>query len=352
MSTPGPRLGIAGVAAETGDLRLTSEDLARLTGIPQRILEEKMGIKEICRWGPDPGPDAMALKVVRRALGGLDPRKLDMVLMICHPLHAEAELAGYGHVLKDRLGAERAEVLEISDTCASTCLALQVVRDLMAAEPELRHVMVVGIMLTMDSVDVTNPRTGFLTNVSDGVGAMLLSRDDGDELDTAVLGGAHEVDPSFIEDLAFTPPQWEEPAGPKRRYRSLLPRRVDIVVDKDGFKNRLDPVTYPAYVAVIREALRRSGFRDDEVDLVGANTMKPSLWKAILDNFKLEPSSQMYLPEGHVAFLDQLLYIERIRATRRFPDGGVVVLTSAGMGFHWAATCVAFKGRRTEGRLP
>lgn len=100
-------------------------------------------------------------------------------------------------------------------------------------------------------------------------------------------------------------------------------------------QSRLDPVSQAAYVRAVRESLRASGFEGRELDLLGANTMKPSMWARILRDLELDPATQIYDEEsGHVAFLDQFLRIRQVREERRLPQGGVLVLTTGGVGFH------------------
>ena len=80
--------------------------------------------------------------------------------------------------------------------------------------------------------------------------------------------------------------------------------------------------------------------------------MKPSMWARILRALELDPASQIYDEEnGHVAFLDQFLRIRQVREERRLPQGGVLVLATGGVGFHWTATTVAFKGSRLDGQV-
>lgn len=342
-------IGIGGVRVELADSGISSAEFARYSGIPQEVVERKLGFKTLRRWGEGPGAEAGCLTACRRALGDLDPARLGAIITVVHPQHGEFDAYGYVNTLRDKLGAENAEVFDIADTCASVLLALQMARELLLAEPELECVLIAGILQMADAIDMSNPTTTWMANLSDGAGAMLVSRDA--QLDNVLLETAHLSDPQFIDDVVYTSPYETRIATYRERYRRLLPRSFHVV-DKDGMKNRLDRVSLPNYVKAIQQSLERSGFRPDEVDLIGANTMKPSMWQAMLDPFKLEPRSQMYLDDvGHMGYLDQMLYVQRVRERRRLPGGGVLVLTTAGVGFHWLATTVAFKGPRLAGRL-
>ena len=253
-------------------------------------------------------------------------------------------------VVRERLGAVNAEVIEVLDTCASITLALQMCRELFLSESRLQHALIVGMVNVWNLVDYGYPVTRWASAISDGCGALLVSRNP--DLDNVLLETSHFCNPEFIDDVVLSSPGISlEAITYKKRFRRLLPQRLDMR-DPESFKIWLDPVSQVGYVRAVRDSLRASGFEDRELDLLGANTMKPSMWARILRALELDPTTQMYDEEiGHVAFLDQFLRIQQVREERRLPQGGVLVLTTGGVGFHWTATTVAFKGPRLEGRV-
>jgi 3-oxoacyl-[acyl-carrier-protein] synthase III len=340
-----PPIGIAGIATELADMRVDSDEFARISNIPVDVLENRLGFREVFRWGDGRGHIATGARCASRALAGLDPSEVDLICTIAHPYHPEREIYGYGAVLQDALGAEKAELLDVADTCASVTLGLQMVRELMLSHPEIRNVLVVGIVTTFGNLDLSNPRTTWMANLSDGAGAMLVRRDS--QLDNVLLETAQLVDAQFIDDVAFNSPYMEEPVSYRTRFRRFLPAHVDVV-DKASFKERLDEVTMSSYISAARESLERSGLAADQVDYVGANSMKPSAWRVLLDAFGLSPEEQINFDGGHVGPLDQFLFLQSLREERRLPRGGVAVLATPGVGFHWTVTTVAFKGPRLE----
>jgi 3-oxoacyl-[acyl-carrier-protein] synthase III len=344
VSSAWPPIGVAGIATELADLRIDVDEFARISSIPVDVVEDRLGFRQTFRWGDGRSPMAAGVRCATRALAGLDPNEIDLICTIAHPYHPEREIYGYGAVLQDALGAQRAELLDVADTCSSITLGLQTVRELMLAEPDLRNVLVVGVLSMFDNVDLSNPRTTWMANLSDGAGAMLIRRDA--QLDNVLLETAQVVDARFIDDVAFASPYMEEPITYRARFRRFMPVRVEVV-DKESFKERLDAVALPSFIRAVDESLERSGFEADHVDYLGANTMKPSLWHALLDAFGLCPQEQIDLADvGHAGYLDQLLFLQRLRDERRLPEGGVAVLATPGVGFQWNATTIAFKGQR------
>jgi 3-oxoacyl-[acyl-carrier-protein] synthase III len=344
MSADWPPIGVAGIATELAEPLCDSDEFARISNIPAHIIRDRLGFRQTHRWGDGRSPMATGVRCASRALSGLDPNEVDLICTIAHPYHPEREIYGYGAFLQDALGAKRAEVLDIADTCASITLGLQMVRELMLCQPEIRNVLVVGVLSMFDNLDLSNPRTTWMANLSDGAGAMLVRRDD--QLDNVVLETAQVVDAEFIDDVAFASPYMDEPITYHARFRRFLPVHIDAV-NKQSFKDRLDEIALPSFIRAVRESLARSGLAADQVDYLGANTMKPSLWQGLLNAFGLRPEEQIPLPDaGHVGYLDQLLFLQRLRDDRRLPDGGIAALATPAVGFQWTVTTVAFKGPR------
>lgn len=340
-------VGIAGIATELADLRVGSEEFARIAGIPTEVIETRFGFRQTFRWGDGRGPMATGVRCASRALAGVHPDEIDLICTLAHPYHPEREIYGYGAVLQDALGARNAELLDISDTCASITLALQTVRELMLSEPQLNSVLVVGVLSMFQNLDLSNPRTTWMANLSDGAGALLLRRDA--QLDNVVMETAQVVDARFIDDVVLSSPYLMEPVSYRERFRRFLPAHVDVI-NKESMKRGLDEIALPSFIKAIRASVERSGFTDDQVDFIGANMMKRSLWKALLEPFALDPDSQIFLEDvGHVGYLDQFLFLQQLREERRLPRGGVTVLATPGVGFQWTATTVAFKGPRLQG---
>lgn len=346
MTSPRRSIGIAGIAAELADMQIGSEEFARISNIPLDVVVSRLGFRQTFRWGDGPGPMTTGLRCASRALAGLDPREIDLICTIAHPYHPEREIYGFGAVLQDALGASNAELLEVSDTCASVTLGLQTVRELMLAEPEIRTVLIVGVVSMLDNLDLSNPRTTWMANLSDGAGAMLLRRDP--QLDNVLLETAQVVNARFIDDVVLVSPYLPEPVSYRERFRRFLPAHVDVL-SKESMKRGLDEVALPSFIEAIRESLARSGIADEQLDYIGANQMKRSMWRGLLEPFELAPEGQIYLEDtGHVGYLDQFLFLQKMREERRLPEGGVAVLATPGVGFQWTVTTVAFKGPRLE----
>ncbi len=71
--------------------------------------------------------------------------------------------------------------------------------------------------------------------------------------------------------------------------------------------------------------------------------MKRSAHRAILEALGLREDQSCYLSDlGHVGQQDQMFLIRRGLEPGRLRDGDLMVMAAAGIGYAWAAACVAW----------
>ena len=214
-------IGIAGVCVEVGDRVLTSEEFSQLSGLPREVIEEKLGFTSLRRWSGARDEQAVLVDASVQAMAGLDPRRLDLIVCLLHPFHLEADVYGLGVVVRERLGAVNAEVIEVLDTCAAVTLALQMCRELFLSEARLQHALIVGLVNLWNLLDYGYPATRWASAISDGCGALLVSRNP--DQDNVLLDNSYFCNPEFIDDVIISSPKLGETINFKKRFRRLLP---------------------------------------------------------------------------------------------------------------------------------
>src|SRR5262249_50271073 len=113
------------------------------------------------------------------------------------------------------------------------------------------------------------------------------------------------------------------------------------VTDPAHLKEGLDGVSEERFVAVVRQAVERSGGDPARIEFLAINHMKPSMHRRILEMLGLREEQSIYLSEyGHIGAPDQVLALELASAAGRLRAGDLVVLASAGLGFTWGATAL------------
>ena len=356
-------VSITGIGTYVPDETITGEAIAAESGIPEEVVVEKMGVREkhVCPADGDHATD-MSVKAAEEALAdaAVDPTDLDVV--VYHGSEYKDHVVwSAAAAITDRLGATNAYATESYTLCAGAPIALRQVTAQLKTEP-IDTALLVAASREEDLVDYGNEDSSFMFNFGSGASAFVVeaadggdeSGDSGDEPsdDAAPLDGrarstvhasAAETDGSFADDVVM-------PAGGSKRPPSEETVREGLhtldVPDPDGMKERLGPVSLPAYLSVADTALERSGFDRDDLDFVALTHMKRSFHERVLDELGLDPASDgYYLDEyGHVQSVDQALALEHGVETGRLEPGDLVCLLAAGTGYTWSATVLRWQG--------
>ena len=357
-------VGITGIGTYVPDETISGEAIAAESGIPEEVVVEKMGVREkrVCPPDDDHATD-MSVKAAEAALADaqVDPTDLDVV--VYHGSEYKDHVVwSAAAAITDRLGASNAYATESYTLCAGAPIALRQVTAQLEAEP-IDAALLVAASREEDLVDYGNEDSSFMFNFGSGASALVVEAtdadegarvgdDEGDDGDEAPFDGraratvrasAAETDGSFADDVVM-------PAGGSKRPPSEETVREGLhtldVPDPDGMKERLGPVSLPAYLSVADAALERSGFERDDLDYVALTHMKRSFHERVLDELGLDPASDgYYLDEyGHVQSVDQALAVERGVETGRLEPGDVVCLLAAGTGYTWSASVLRWRG--------
>ncbi|RLM49819.1 3-oxoacyl-ACP synthase [Halorubrum sp. Atlit-28R] len=351
-------VGITGLGTYVPDETVTGEAIAAESGIPEEVVVEKMGVREkrVCPPDGDHATD-MSVKAAEAALAdaGVDPTDLDVV--VYHGSEYKDHVVwSAAAAITDRIGATNAYATESYTLCAGAPIALRQVTAQLEAEP-METALLVAASREEDLVDYGNEDSSFMFNFGSGASALVVEAgDDGDGSDAATDGdpfdgraratvraSAAETDGSFADDVVM-------PAGGSKRPPSEETVREGLhtldVPDPEGMKERLGPVSLPAYLSVADTALERSGFERGDLDYVALTHMKRSFHERVLDELGLDPASDgYYLDEyGHVQSVDQALALEAGVETGRLEPGDLVCLLAAGTGYTWSATVLRWQG--------
>lgn len=334
---PGVPIGIAGLGIYVPPEVVSADDLARETGIPAHILIDKFGVRQVHRAGPECHVSDMGIAAVGDALrdAGVRPEDVDLVV------YAGSEFKDYivwsaASYIAHRTGCLNAEAYEIYALCAGSPLALRVVRDMMLVESDLRTVVVVAASKESALVDRGNQNTRFMFNFGDGAGAIVLRR----SMDrNRVLGAASTVDGSLSLEAIM-------PAGGSRQPASeetvRTKRHSFDVPDIGRMRRKLEEVSGPNFLRVIRTALRRSAL--ESVDVLLAVHMKRSMQDWL--EAELQPRETVYLEDyGHMQAADQFVALWEARRAGVLREGDTVVLAAAGVGYTWSAAVIRWGER-------
>lgn len=301
--------------------------IAKETGVPEKVVREKMGIVRKCRASADMHPGEMAVRAAQKVLKDIDPLSVDMVIW------TGSEYKDYivwtaGIYVQRELGLKNAFAFDISARCGNKILGLQVAKSMMLSNPNLKRVLLCGGHRTGDLVNYKDPNARFLNNLSDGGSAMLLERGDNNPL----------LESSIITDGDFTHDVIVPAGGTKNPTRNHPDTSLTYlqVPDMDGMRVRLEARSIQNFLKVIREASSQSMSRP--IDYLALLHMKKSAHDAILAPLELAQEQSIYLDHyGHFGAPDQVLSLGLAEKRGLLKKGDHVTFASAGIGYMWSA---------------
>lgn len=301
--------------------------ISEQTGVPEKVVREKMGIVRKCRATPDIHPGEMAVRAARKVLKGIDPLTVDMVIW------TGSEYKDYivwtaGIYVQRELGLKNAHAFDISARCGNKILGLHLAKSLMMTNPNLKRVLLAGGHRTGDLVNYKDPGARFLNNLSDGGSAMLLERGETNLLlDSAII-----TDGDFTHDVIV-------PAGgtknPTRNHPDPSLTYLQVP-DIEGMRVRLEERSIQNFLKVIKDSSTKS--MNKPIDYLALLHMKKSAHDMIVLGMELKPSQSIYLDHyGHFGAPDQVLSLGLAEKRGLLKKGDHVSFASAGIGYMWSA---------------
>ncbi len=311
-----------------------SKYIAEKSGIPRDVIENKFGILKKHKAAPNEQVSDMAVKAALKAIEGIDPMDLDLVVY-CGSEYKDYYLFNLAARVQDVIGAKNANAFEIHSLCSAGVLSLNVLKSMMLSNPDINRVLLVTSSKETDLINYENQRSRFMFNFGDGAAAALLVK--GYECNK-ILSTHMITDGDFAYDVA------SYGIGSISYYKySVLDydlRNLDVRNPK-SMKERLDPVTLDNFCDVIEKSVEKSGYRTEDIDFIAPIFMKRSILNHILDRFNLTEENSFVLENyGHCQSADAYISILEAQKLNRIKKGDLVVMLGAGTGYTWAATTV------------
>lgn len=329
-------VGIRSTGVYLPEVYMTSADIARESGLPVDVVENKLGFRRKLVPGPEDHTIEMGIKAARLALerGNVNPAEVDLVIYTGEEYKEHLLLTG-AIKLQGGIGAIKAWAFDIQLRCGTTVMALKVARDLMLADDTLNTVVLAGGYRNGDFIDYKNPRVRFMYNLAAGGGAIVLQKNIGRN---EVLAGKVITDPLLADLIGVTAGGTKVPLTAETLTHGLY--TLDVF-DPDQMKKRLEEVSMPNFLRVIQETVAQAGYTTQDISYLCLLHMKRSAHNYILAELGLKPEQSIFLEDyGHIGQYDQILSLELALAQGRVQDGDLVVMVSAGIGYAWSATAL------------
>ncbi len=336
-------VGIVSVGTYSPKQFITSKEIAEISGLPEAVIRDKMGIHRKFIGDENEHPNEMGIKAARDCLSktNIPPEEIDVILCTTEEWK-EYLLWTAGIHLAYEIGAKRAWAMDMHSRCATTVNALKLAKDMMIADPEINTVLIAGGYKVSDFINLRNVRTSFMWNIGCGGGAMLLRKN----WERNQVLGTHLIADGYMSKHAIVPASGTvQPLTDAARAQGLF--YFDLV-EPDAMKNRLNAVSMDNWLKCVDEALRKSGTKRDgtpytraDIDFLNILLIKPSGHREMLERLGLREDQSVYLGEyGHTGEQDAMFSIVEGLMQGRLKDGDLMVIVAAGIGYIWAAGVV------------
>jgi 3-oxoacyl-[acyl-carrier-protein] synthase-3 len=313
----------------------TSEYIAKETGIPKDIIEDKFGLKSKTVPGHADHTVAMGAKASFQALkrANLTPQDIDLIIW-AGEVYAERPMMTYGIKLQQLLGnPKEAWAFDINQRCGTFLVGMLLAKSLIQTDPQIKRVLVASGYRNSDLINYQNPRSRFMISLAASGAAAILRADYNKN---KILGISAISDGRFADDVYVPAGGTVHPISAKAIEEDLI--YLDVT-DPEGLKERLDQFSMNSFVKVIDNALEHSGYSREDIDYLALLHMKRSAFEYVAKAVGVDPYSQAtYLEEiGHNGQNDGIISLEFGLRDGKIKNGDIVVLTAAGIGWAWNA---------------
>ncbi len=336
-------VGIASFGTYLPEVVLTAAEIASISGLPEWVVREKLGITQKHMAGPNDHPNRMAVWAAQDCLSKTDiaPKEIDVVLCTTEEWK-EYTLWTAGVNLAYEIGATNAWGMDLHMRCATTVGALKLARDMMIADPEINTILIAGGYRVGDFINLKNTRTSFMFNIGAGAGALLLRRN----WPRNQVLGSHLMSDGYMSNHVIVPASGtvqfptDQAVAQGLFYFDLL--------EPEAMKERLNQVSMKNWLHCVDEALRKSGnkpgggaYGRSDLGYLNILLIKPSAHREMLQHLGLTEEQSTYLGHiGHIGEQDAIFSISEGLKTGRLKDGDLMAIVAAGIGYVWGASIV------------
>ena len=312
------------------------------SNIPEAVIREKFGIKQVQKASPEESVTFMAVEAAKRALGDIDASEIDMVVY-CGSEYKDHYLYNCAAHIQHLLGATKAAAFEVHTLCSAGVWSLKILKSMMIQDTDLRKVLLISSSKEGDLINYADSESRFMFNFGDGAVAVLLERDYNRNviLESAMIAEGQFATDIYLPSVGSISRANHLDAKPEDHYLRVL--------NRGNMKDRLDPITLTRFEQVMERATAKSGFQMNDVNFIAPIFMKRSILNHLLGHFNLTEENSFVLEEfGHCQSADAFLSLMEGEKCGRLKDGDLAIMVAAGTGYTWAATAVRWGEVTTE----
>lgn len=325
------KIGLVGLGAYAPERVMTNEDWCRHVDTSDQWIVERTGIR--CRRiaAEDETTVDLGEQAARAALAdaGLDPEHIDELIVATDT--PEVYVPDTSSILQHRLGLRQIPTYDLGGSgCAGFVQALDVARS--RVHTGTRRVLVVGVELLTRLMSWTDRNTCVL--FGDAAGAAVVSQvEDSGE----ILGAVSGTDGSRADILGLEVGGTRKPFTLERAQKDE--HHAVVMNGREVFKEAVHRMSQAA-----RQVLEQAGRSLSEVQLVVPHQANLRIIHAVAKQLEVDLERVFINVQdfGNTGSASVPLALTQARAAGRVRRGDLVLLTTFGAGFHWAAMLVQF----------
>ncbi len=269
----------------------------------------------------------LAVRAARQALsrGGVSPEELDLVIVGTDS--PDYITPATSVIVQHKLGATRAGTFDVGCACASFPTALATASGLMATNPWMKHVLVIGAYMMHKLADPDDTASFFY---GDGAGAALLGRSETQGL----MGSAYRADGAFAKHWGIFSGGTAEPASEE----SVRAGRTNVrMVEK--YPPEVNDVGWPAVVNRVAET---NDFTLADIDLVIFTQVRRRTIEKVMTTLGLpmDRTHMVMQKWGYTGSACIPMALHDAIVNGRVKSGDLVVLVGSGVGHNQAGIAV------------
>ena len=305
----------------------SNEELCRNLDVTPEWIVEKTGILQRYIAGPDDSASSLSIAAARKALAraNIAADQVDLIIVctfsgdyIYPPVSAKVQ-----HVL----GATHAQIFDVQANCTGFVTGLTVASDRMRVDPSVRHALVIGVELNSRYVDRSDVNTAIY--LSDGAGAAVLSRADGD---VGIMQSAFHTDGSNYEAVRM------RGGGSSHGARG---REFDASVDymeMNGIATWKQAITNVP--VAIKRACAKSGVEVTDVDFFLFHQANYNMIEYIVRKMRasMDKTFTNVGEVGNTGAASPAIAMSEAVERGLLKNGDLVVIAAVGAGFNFGAS--------------
>ena len=322
------------------EIEITNDALrARFNGMAPEVvdkLEAASSIRSRFYAPSDWAASDLALRAAQQALERAGKKPEDVDLIVLGTDSPDYITPATSVVLQAKLGASNAGTFDVGCACASFPTAISSAAGLMAANRNLKTVLVAAVYMMHKLAKEDDPMVFFY---GDGAGAAVLERTS----EPGFLGSAFHADGTYhrkwlIQSGGTVEPASEESVREGRTQVKMLERYPPEINDQ-------------GWPRIVRRVAENSGFAVSDIDfLIFTQVRKPTI-ELVMNDLGLPMAKTHTIMEkwGYTGSACIPMALHDALAEKKIKPGDLVVMVGSGVGYNQAGA--AFRMPENEARL-